>query len=1150
MKALKLLTWLLGKKKACDLTLSDYVNIHKGERCFVVGNGPSLNKIDISYLKDEITLGANRVFLGFEKWGFHFNYWACIDEVQIKQQHKNYNKNLPKGMIKFVPEEFKQFFEGENYIPINMQYRYEPFPKFSSNMDVFYEGWTVTYMLLQMAYVMGCNPIYLVGVDYNFHIGKEEKIGGKWTDKDSKSHFISNYCDAESGTVWNVPQFDKTDLAFSCAAKFLRGKGIQVYNATPNSKLGFFPMVDYETVFFGNKFQKKIKRNSQSINNTRRLLLCFVENETHTLRALNCLGTNKKITLFQNKNRPNDPGLDTIEFEENDLNIVFEKNKDILSRKYFNEVYLSLDDNESVRNEAAQFLDKLDIPHKKVIVSDRYPVDTLKDALNLNNFDWVKAKSQKASNDLNNVPLYAIIGTYNEEDIIYAIIKNAFSQGCKKVFIVDNASTDNTISEAISAGAKIYRTFETDRYDELLRIRIINDAIEEISYDSGDDSIWWLWLDADEFPQGPNGLTIKDYLSTLDPEYRIVGSNQVNHFPTTKPYYIQRYHPFDFMPYGEEFNTKSFVVNHCSVWHWKHPLHKYVKDKPMIRAKIGFHMGYCSEQLLEPDVGLETHHFPFRDKENTYKRFTGLCGENGDSRNKYNDETSVKGKSAITKRYENLDHIYSLKWDKVYINPAPMTENSKIGINPKRLNFSSPVWYKKEELEKVLLKQNIKVAIFSINHPKNFSGGRYLTFLLAASLSYCGANVHYVTDCKPVFFDDLKELPNFNKIKMHISKDYSNMPPELFDIVIMVPHLSRDTTLIKRARNFVNERKAKLVIINFETPNWFNLYSQEKRDVMLWNCLGELCKDGVLILSSAKESQMFAKEFYNDYPDRTMFAYWSPSINSFVADKTEKQKKEKSIVIITRLIDKHKGFKDIRELLCQELSGYTIKIINGYREINNKKITELKVIANIVNIKIEVLTVPSDREKFKEIKKAKVMVFPSYFEGYGYPPIEALYCNTPCVAYDLPVLRETCSDALIYAERGNVKDLRKKVIEAINSPLDNVEHLREKVYKIANFETNAKKIHYILMDYTNGIKFEFTNTTYKYKEVDNKKILRKDNYQPSEKEIKLAQIVEKIFSDRQYIQLKNIYIDYRIKKISFPKAVVKIFYNILFKNHS
>lgn len=48
---------------------------HRGERCFIVGNGPSLKNTDLSLLKNEFAIGMNRVFLASEELGFTQAAW-------------------------------------------------------------------------------------------------------------------------------------------------------------------------------------------------------------------------------------------------------------------------------------------------------------------------------------------------------------------------------------------------------------------------------------------------------------------------------------------------------------------------------------------------------------------------------------------------------------------------------------------------------------------------------------------------------------------------------------------------------------------------------------------------------------------------------------------------------------------------------------------------------------------------------------------------------------------------------------------------------------------------------------------------------------------------------------------------------------------
>ena len=53
--------------------LAAYHNLHQGKRCFVMGNGPSLRQTDLSKLKNEYTIGLNRIYLAFAEMGFYYN---------------------------------------------------------------------------------------------------------------------------------------------------------------------------------------------------------------------------------------------------------------------------------------------------------------------------------------------------------------------------------------------------------------------------------------------------------------------------------------------------------------------------------------------------------------------------------------------------------------------------------------------------------------------------------------------------------------------------------------------------------------------------------------------------------------------------------------------------------------------------------------------------------------------------------------------------------------------------------------------------------------------------------------------------------------------------------------------------------------------
>ena len=112
MQVPQICSWyLFGKKNRMNLLR--YKDIHKGERCFIIGNGPSLNKMDLSLLKDEITFGMNRIYLLFNKVGFKTNYHVVTNSLVVTQFIDEIKRiNVPS----FVPWRHRKLFSDKtNY---------------------------------------------------------------------------------------------------------------------------------------------------------------------------------------------------------------------------------------------------------------------------------------------------------------------------------------------------------------------------------------------------------------------------------------------------------------------------------------------------------------------------------------------------------------------------------------------------------------------------------------------------------------------------------------------------------------------------------------------------------------------------------------------------------------------------------------------------------------------------------------------------------------------------------------------------------------------------------------------------------------------------------------------------------------------------
>jgi hypothetical protein len=251
--------------------------------------------------------------------------------------------------------------------------------------------------------------------------------------------------------------------------------------------------------------------------------------------------------------------------------------------------------------------------------------------------------------------LFAVIKSWMDEDIIAAAVRNAFVQGVDAVFLVDNGSTDETVERALAAGAQLAENYETEVFDGRLVQPLVNAVVVRESLRSGADHVWWLLLDSDEFPDGPNGLSVKQYLATLDRRFRLVGTTFWNHLPDGKPENVESFHPIDFQPFCYRFVPQAPP---CALGHWKHPLQRFDRRGHFLLSNDGAHTAFASEPLSEPSLGIVVHHFQYREEARTRAKLELVCGP-GAPRGRLHETAGFAG---FERRRRDIDAVYSHHW--------------------------------------------------------------------------------------------------------------------------------------------------------------------------------------------------------------------------------------------------------------------------------------------------------------------------------------------------------------------------------------------------------------------------------------------------------------------------------------------------------
>ena len=225
--------------------LEKFHNIHKGERCFIVGNGPSLKKMDLSLLNNEYSFGMNRIYLLFENTTFRPTYYVASNELVLEQFVSDISSlKIPKFLNwnrrKYFPNDDNQTMFFKVNFGINDFFGTDPRRPICG-------GGTVTYVAMQLAYFMGFQEVILIGVDHNFADKGTPNITEVRRAEKDDNHFHPSYF--PKGALWQLPDLRHSEAAYRLARKTFEGDGRKILDATIGGKCPVFQKVDFYSLF-------------------------------------------------------------------------------------------------------------------------------------------------------------------------------------------------------------------------------------------------------------------------------------------------------------------------------------------------------------------------------------------------------------------------------------------------------------------------------------------------------------------------------------------------------------------------------------------------------------------------------------------------------------------------------------------------------------------------------------------------------------------------------------------------------------------------------------------------------------------------------------------------------------------------------------
>lgn len=220
------------------------------KRCFVLGNGISLQTHDLELMSEDVTLACNKIHMLYYRTSWRPTYWFSIDRTSYQTTIAEYLMHFQQEYQCYVADDWFGFHNGQ--VDVRAWPNVEalktcdephetapPWNHVARDHEACRFGGT-GYIAIQWAHrVLKCDLVYLIGFDGNY-------------DGDaSTNHFDPNYGIQGAMSEGRAEEFNaELELAHAQASREAAQRSLQIYNAG-RVHLKHYPHVKYEELFDG-----------------------------------------------------------------------------------------------------------------------------------------------------------------------------------------------------------------------------------------------------------------------------------------------------------------------------------------------------------------------------------------------------------------------------------------------------------------------------------------------------------------------------------------------------------------------------------------------------------------------------------------------------------------------------------------------------------------------------------------------------------------------------------------------------------------------------------------------------------------------------------------------------------------------------------
>jgi|GEM_PF-501679 hypothetical protein len=254
------------------------LNRHKGERCFILGTGPSINKQDLSPLTNETCIGLNSFHLHKDysllKPSYHLLTSAVghnLSEKKLNIWFDQVEKNIPHKTTIFCIHQDYSYIKKHSLLSKYNTHYFGPTKKTSKmltdKIDATKEisqAFDILVTALDLAIYMGFKSIYVIGADHHYFFPKfvesKNPPPSYFFDINNTAHDV--YEPKRKFTKKHAEFITTLWQQYYAIKRYAHQQQINIYNATPNSHLDVFPFVNFEDLFVKEQHYATVKKQN------------------------------------------------------------------------------------------------------------------------------------------------------------------------------------------------------------------------------------------------------------------------------------------------------------------------------------------------------------------------------------------------------------------------------------------------------------------------------------------------------------------------------------------------------------------------------------------------------------------------------------------------------------------------------------------------------------------------------------------------------------------------------------------------------------------------------------------------------------------------------------------------------------------------